>query len=78
LALLLLLGFGGFSLVIAAIYRALRKHVFKDVHNLDTVFDAGGQVSLSLTAVTVTSQLLWPSDFLMGPTLNSKVCLYTH
>jgi len=51
----------------------LRKHVFHDDHNLDTVFDAGGRVSLSLTAVTATSQLLWPADFLQGSTLFSKV-----
>ena len=73
MALLLLLGFGGFSLVIAALYKALRKHVFHDEYKLDTVFDAGGRVSLSLTAVTVTSQLLWPADFLQLSTITSKV-----
>ena len=72
-ALLMLLGFGGFSVLIAVIYNSLRKYVFKDSHNLDTVFDAGGRVSLSLTAVTVTSQLLWPADFLQSSTLISKV-----
>ena len=50
-----------------------RRRVFKDFHRLDVVFDAGGRVSLSLTAVTVTSQLLWPADFLQSPTLASKV-----
>nr|ARQ84970.1 DUR3-like urea-proton symporter [Tridacna squamosa] len=72
MALLLLLGFGGFSLLIAGGYRALRKYVYRDEHNLDTVFDAGGRVSVSLTAVTVTSQLLWPADFLQSETLTSK------
>jgi hypothetical protein len=47
--------------------------VFKDFHSLDVIFDAGGRVSLSLTAVTVTSQLLWPADFLQSPTMASKV-----
>jgi hypothetical protein len=73
LALLLLLGFGGFSLLIARGYKSLRKYVFKDDQHLDTVFDAGGRVSFSLTAVTVTSQLLWPADFLQSSTLISKV-----
>ncbi|XP_060573870.1 uncharacterized protein LOC132731673 [Ruditapes philippinarum] len=72
LALLLLLGFGGFSLLIARGYKSLRKYVFKDDQHLDTVFDAGGRVSFSLTAVTVTSQLLWPADFLQSSTLISK------
>ena len=73
IALLLLVGFGGFSLVIAGLYKALRKYVYRDEHKLDTIFDAGGRVSLSLTAVTVTSQLLWPADFMYGATLTSKV-----
>ena len=72
-ALLMLLGFGGFSVLVAILYNSLRKYVFKDSHNLDTVFDAGGRVSLSLTAVTVTSQLLWPADFLQSSTYISKV-----
>ncbi|XP_053398879.1 uncharacterized protein LOC128556922 [Mercenaria mercenaria] len=71
-ALLLLLGFGGFSLVIAGGYKSIRKYIFKDDQQLDTVFDAGGRVSFSLTAVTVTSQLLWPADFLQSSTLTSK------
>ena len=75
-ALLMLLGFGGFSVLVAVVYNSLRKYVFKDSHNLDTVFDAGGRVSLSLTAVTVTSQLLWPADFLQSSTLISKVSEY--
>ncbi|WAQ98212.1 DUR3-like protein [Mya arenaria] len=49
------------------------RYVFKDFHNLDVVFDAGGKVSLSLTTVTVTSQMLWPADFLQSPTIASKV-----
>ncbi|KAL4230108.1 hypothetical protein ACF0H5_010493 [Mactra antiquata] len=71
-ALLLMLGFCGFSLLIAGGYRSLRKYIFHDDQNLDTVFDAGGRVSFSLTAVTVTSQLLWPADFLQSSTLTSK------
>ena len=74
-ALLLFLGFAGFSLLIAWCYKAMRRLVYRDSHSLDTVFDAGGQVTFSLTAVTVTSQLLWPADFLQSSTLMSKVSI---
>ncbi|XP_046575766.1 urea-proton symporter DUR3-like [Haliotis rubra] len=71
-ALLMLLGFGGFSVILALIHNAVRKYVFHDEHNLDTTFDAGGNVSLSLTAVTVASQLFWPGDILHSATLATK------
>ncbi|KAH3838850.1 hypothetical protein DPMN_112266 [Dreissena polymorpha] len=64
-ALLMILGFGGFSIILAL-------HIFHDEHNLDTTFDAGGNVSLSLTAVTVASQLIWPGDILHSATLTAK------
>ncbi|KAL4239301.1 hypothetical protein ACF0H5_000118 [Mactra antiquata] len=73
MALLMLLGFAGFSAMVGMGYNRIRHYIFKDFHSLDVVFDAGGRVSLSLTAVTVTSQLLWPADFLQSPTMASKV-----
>lgn len=72
-ALLMLLGFGGFSVILAILYNAVRKYIYHDEHNLDTTFDAGGNVSLSLTAVTVASQLFWPGDILQSATLATKV-----
>ncbi|KAJ8306847.1 hypothetical protein KUTeg_014931 [Tegillarca granosa] len=74
-SLLMVLGFGGFSLILAVIYNAVRKYIFHDSHNLDTSFDAGGKVSLSLTVVTVASQCLWPADLLQSSTTTSKVNL---
>lgn len=71
-ALLMILGFGGFSIILALIHNAVRKNIFHDEHNLDTTFDAGGNVSLSLTAVTVASQLIWPGDILHSATLTAK------
>ncbi|KAK3575937.1 hypothetical protein CHS0354_001140 [Potamilus streckersoni] len=71
-ALLLILGFGGFSIILALLHNAVRKYIFHDEHNLDTTFDAGGNVSLSLTAVTVASQLFWPGDILHSATLTAK------
>ena len=73
-ALLILLGFGGFSVVVAVLFNYVRKYVFRDSRSLDTVFDAGGRVTFSLTSVVVTSQMLWPSDFLQNSTLVNKVC----
>ncbi|GFR91349.1 urea-proton symporter DUR3-like [Elysia marginata] len=70
---LLLLGFGGLSVLLALAFVAIRKHVFHDANNLDTAFDAGGKVSTSLTAVTVASQLLWPGDLLQSATVAIKV-----
>ncbi|WAQ99316.1 DUR3-like protein, partial [Mya arenaria] len=66
-ALLLLLGFGGFSILVAAAYKSLRKYVYHDEHNLDTVFDAGGRSGLGGT--------LWFSigiivDILLFPVLS--------
>ncbi|CAL1534467.1 unnamed protein product [Lymnaea stagnalis] len=69
---LLILGFGGISVLLALLYVAIRKHVFHDADNLDTTFDAGGKVSTSLTAVTVASQLLWPGDLLQCATVAIK------
>ncbi|XP_033744244.1 urea-proton symporter DUR3-like [Pecten maximus] len=71
-ALLMLLGFGGFSIILAMLHNAVRKYIFHDEHNLDTTFDAGGNVSMSLTAVTVASQLFWPGDILHSATLTTK------
>lgn len=71
--LLLVLGFGGFSLLLAFLYNAMRKYIFHDEHNLDSTFDAGGNVTFSLTAVTVASQLFWPGDILHSATLTVKV-----
>ena len=71
--LLMVVGFGGISLLLAVIHRAVRKYVFHDQNNVDTAFDAGGRVSTSLTAVTVASQFLWPGDLLQSSTITVKV-----
>ena len=71
--LLILVGFGGFSILLGMLYNFIRKYVFDDANNLDTTFDAGGKVSMSLTAVTVASQLLWPGDLLQSATVAIKV-----
>ncbi|XP_069130648.1 uncharacterized protein [Argopecten irradians] len=75
-ALLILLGFGGFSFIISLVHNAIRKHVYHDEHNLDTAFDAGGDVSSSLTAVTVAAQILWPADIIQSATLAVKLGVF--
>ncbi|VDI41963.1 Hypothetical predicted protein [Mytilus galloprovincialis] len=70
--LLMFLGFGGLSITLGIVHYAVRRYIYRDAHSLDTVFDAGGKVTLGLTAVTVTSQMLWPADFLQSATIMSK------
>ncbi|XP_012934693.1 uncharacterized protein LOC101856080 [Aplysia californica] len=71
-SLLLLLGFGGLSVCLALLYNFIRRRVFADANNLDRTFDAGGNVSMSLTAVTVAVQLLWPADLLQSSSVAAK------
>ncbi|XP_059164308.1 uncharacterized protein LOC131947185 [Physella acuta] len=70
--LLLLVGFGGLSVILAVVYVLIRRHVFDDFNNLDSSFDAGGNVSASLTAVTIAAQLLWPADLMQSATIAVK------
>ncbi|GFN93724.1 urea-proton symporter dur3-like [Plakobranchus ocellatus] len=71
-ALILLLGFGGMSVGLALLYNFIRQRVFGEGDDLDRTFDAGGNVSFSLTAVTVAVQLLWPADLLQSSSVASK------
>ncbi|XP_061178004.1 uncharacterized protein LOC133186736 [Saccostrea echinata] len=71
-SLLIVLGFGGFSIVVALVHNAIHRYVFRDQHSLDTVFDAGGKVTTSLTAVTVASQVLWPVDLIQTSVIALK------
>ena len=73
MGLFMVIGFGGFSILVALAHNGLRKYVYGDTGSLDTTFDAGGNVSMSLTAVTVVSQMLWPMDLLEMPILTYKV-----
>ncbi|KAK3802818.1 hypothetical protein RRG08_012330 [Elysia crispata] len=71
-ALILLLGFGGLSVGLAVLYNFIRRRVFAEANSLDRTFDAGGNVSFSLTAVTVAVQLLWPADLLQSSSVAAK------
>ena len=55
----------------------VRKYVYHDADNLDTAFDAGGKVSIGLTATTIVSQWTWSATLLQSSTVASKVRIYT-
>jgi hypothetical protein len=50
--------------------------VYHDADNLDTAFDAGGKVSIGLTATTIVSQWTWSATLLQSSTVASKVIFY--
>ncbi|XP_060608093.1 uncharacterized protein LOC132760193 [Ruditapes philippinarum] len=70
--LLLVIGFGVFATLIAVLFKFIRKHVYKDKNTLDTAFDAGGKVSVGLTATTIVSQWTWAATLLYSCVVASK------
>jgi len=72
-ALLIFLGVGIFAVFIAQAFQMVRKYVYRDADNLDTAFDAGGKVSIGLTATTIVSQWTWSATLLQSSTVASKV-----
>ena len=54
----------------------VRKYVYRDADNLDTAFDAGGKVSIGLTATTIVSQWTWSATLLQSSTVASKVIFH--
>jgi len=71
-ALLIFLGVGVFAAGIAQAFQLVRKYVYHDADNLDTAFDAGGKVSIGLTATTIVSQWTWSATLLQSSTVASK------
>jgi len=71
-ALLIFLLVGTFAAGIAQAFQMVRKHVYHDADNLDTAFDAGGKVSIGLTATTIVSQWTWSATLLQSSTVASK------
>ena len=59
------------------LYYQVRKYVYHDADNLDTAFDAGGKVSIGLTATTIVSQWTWSATLLQSSTVASKVRIHT-
>jgi len=71
-ALLIFFGVGVFAAGIAQAFQLVRKYVYHDADNLDTAFDAGGKVSIGLTATTIVSQWTWSATLLQSSTVASK------
>ncbi|CAH1777539.1 unnamed protein product [Owenia fusiformis] len=69
---LLILGFGLFSVLIAITFHCIRKYVYGDASNVDTSFDAGGKVSLGMTATVIVSQMTWAATLLQSTTFAVK------
>lgn len=70
--LLLVTGFGLFTTLVALLFVCIRRRVYKDRNTLDTAFDAGGKVSVGLTATTIVSQWTWAATLLYSCTVASK------
>ncbi|XP_013412874.1 urea-proton symporter DUR3-like [Lingula anatina] len=58
--------FGLFFNLTAMAFNYIRRNVYRDQDNLDTVFDAGGRVSVGLTATTIVSQWIWAATLLQS------------
>ena len=72
-ALVIFLMVGVFAAGIAQAFQMVRRYVYHDADNLDTAFDAGGKVSIGLTATTIVSQWTWSATLLQSSTVASKV-----
>lgn len=71
-ALVIFLLVGIFAAGIAQAFQLVRRYVYHDADNLDTAFDAGGKVSIGLTATTIVSQWTWSATLLQSSTVASK------
>ncbi|CAH1793375.1 unnamed protein product [Owenia fusiformis] len=71
-ALIIAVGFGGFALLLSLGHFLLRKYIFHDEDRVDTAFDAGGNVTIALIAVSAASQTFWPADLLQSATIATK------
>ena len=67
-----LVGVGLLAAGVAFTFTAIRRHVFHDADNLDTAFDAGGRVSVGVTATTIVSQWTWAASLLQSCTVAAK------
>ena len=63
---------GVFAAGIAQLFQKVREHIYNDADDLDTAFDAGGNVSIGLTATTIVSQWTWSATLLQSSTVASK------
>ena len=55
------------------LYANYLRHIVCFQQNLDTDFDAGGKVSVGLTATTIVSQWTWAATLLQSSSVAAKV-----
>ncbi|XP_030829061.1 urea-proton symporter DUR3 [Strongylocentrotus purpuratus] len=68
-AIIILICFGTFVIVLSYLFNVIRKFVYQDKTMLDFSFDAGGRVSVGLTATTIVSQWTWAATLLQSSTV---------
>ena len=71
-AMIIFIFVGVFAAGIAQAFQQVRKHIYHDANNLDMAFDAGGKVSIGLTATTIVSQWTWSATLLQSSTVASR------
>ena len=65
-AMLIFILVGVIAAGIAQGFQMVRRYIYHDADNLDTAFDAGGKVSIGLTATTIVSQWTWSATLLQS------------
>ena len=63
---------GVVAAAIAQGFQMVRRYIYHDADNLDTAFDAGGKVSIGLTATTIVSQWTWSATLLQSSTVAAE------
>ena len=71
-AMLIFILVGVIAAGIAQGFQMVRRYIYHDADNLDTAFDAGGKVSIGLTATTIVSQWTWSATLLQSSTVAAE------
>ncbi|KAG1693505.1 Urea-proton symporter DUR3 [Nymphon striatum] len=71
-AVILMSGTGIFATLLAQLFNYLHQEFSAGRGDLDTAFDAGGRVSVGLTATTIVSQWTWAATLLQSCTVASQ------
>lgn len=61
------------TLILALIFRISQQKLLKDKATLQTTFNAGGAMSISLLVSTIVSQWTWAASLLQSTTVGTQV-----
>ncbi|XP_072174249.1 uncharacterized protein [Diadema setosum] len=64
--------FGLFAIMLSYLFNVIRRVIYHDKAMLDVSFDAGGRVSVGLTATTIVSQWTWAATLLQSTTVATQ------